>query len=145
MPHHNLKQSHPPPAPSHPHPQEESELVQKAKNSKKSRNDLLLGKVCSIELVDSRVFDTCDEVRVKALNFVALHKCSRASFLRALCQSNPVKPNSWKAFVGFRGEFAGANNRSYYLAYFFLEKVRQQLLRLVVTIATIFLPPPANK
>ncbi|GMI00720.1 hypothetical protein TrVE_jg11092 [Triparma verrucosa] len=102
----------------------ESEGEAKAKNSKKSRNDLLLSKVCSIELVDSRVFDTCDEVRVKALNFVALHKCSRASFLRALCQSNPVKPNSWKAFVGFRGEFAGANNRSYYLAYFFLEKLR---------------------
>ncbi|GMI08108.1 hypothetical protein TrLO_g14296 [Triparma laevis f. longispina] len=96
----------------------------KSKNSKKSRNDLLLSKICQIELQDSRVFDTCDEVREKAQSFITLHKCSRASFLRALCQNNAVKPNSWKAFVGFKGEFAGANNRSYYLAYFFLEKLR---------------------
>ncbi|GMH92217.1 hypothetical protein TrVE_jg8993 [Triparma verrucosa] len=90
----------------------------------KNPTDLLLSKISQIELVDGRVFDSCDDVRRKSLEFMATHKCTRAAFLRALCPGNRVKPKSWKVFTGFVGEFAGAGNRSYFLAYYFLEKLR---------------------
>ena len=90
----------------------------------KTKNDTRFNAITMIALEDGRVYDTCDEVRAKADAYVKKHKCSRQSLLRALCVKNPVKPELWKQFMTKTGEFSGANIRSYYLGYYFFEKIR---------------------
>ena len=74
---------------------------------------------------DFPVYDTCDEVRKKALEFIA-NNGSTASFLKII----GVNPKSWKSFMEFRGGGEtvyfqpGAGNSAYPKAYEFFEKLR---------------------
>jgi hypothetical protein len=90
-----------------------------AAQKKKAREDLLAA-IDKIELEDCNVYDDCDEVRKKSLEFIAESGITQIEFLRVIGDVN----KSWRAFIGFRGAGAGAGNQSYEAAYTFLEKVR---------------------
>ena len=67
------------------------------------------------------VYDDCDKVRKKSLDFLSKFSIKVSEWLRLI---GNVNSKSWKDFLTYRGERAGAANRSYYAAYVFLEKVR---------------------
>ena len=67
------------------------------------------------------VYDDCDQVRRKSLDFIASFGIRISEWLRLL---GNVNNKSWRDFVSYRGEKAGAANKAYYAAYVFLEKVR---------------------
>ena len=74
------------------------------------------------------VYDTCDEVRKKSLEFIAKEGMSTSAFCKAI---GNIQSKSWNLFMGSSGRHdnsafhqPGANNVSYYKAYGFLEKVR---------------------
>ena len=67
------------------------------------------------------VFDDCDDVRKKSLEFMAANGMSKAEWLRLI---GDIASKSWRDFVAFKGAGKGAANSSYPSAYYFLEKVR---------------------
>ena len=67
------------------------------------------------------VYDDCDDVRKKSLEFLAKYGVPTASFLRAI---GNVNSNSWRTFLAAKGPAQGAGNVSYPKAYAFLEKLR---------------------
>jgi len=76
---------------------------------------------------DFPVYDTCDDVRKKALEFIQLQGETTTSFLRMI----DVNSKSWKSFMEFRGSNSmslycqkGAGNSAYPKAYAFFEKLR---------------------
>ena len=106
-----------------------------AASSKKSSLADLLAKVRAVddsEVSSKGVYDTCDEVRKKSLEFMASTGMTQTAFLREIASTagkpTPVAPNSWGNFIkmksAFQGHNPGAGNRSYPEAYYFLEKVR---------------------
>ena len=74
---------------------------------------------------DHGVYDTCDAVRKKSLEFMVQNAMSKAAFLREI---GGVNSNSWLRFSTnksqFKGHNPGAGNSAYPKAYYFLEKVR---------------------
>ena len=106
-----------------------------ASSSKKNSLADLLAKVRAVddsEVSSKGVYDTCDEVRKKSLEFMASTGMTQTAFLREIASTagkpTPVAPNSWGNFIkmksAFQGHNPGAGNRSYPEAYYFLEKVR---------------------
>lgn len=95
--------------------------------SKKSTLDELLAKIRAIDADVERhgIYDTCDEVRKKSLEFMAEYGMTQASFLREI---GGIAGNSWNSFIkmksAFKGHNPGAGNRSYTAAYYFLERAR---------------------
>ena len=76
---------------------------------------------------DFPVYDTCDDVRKKALEFIQSQGETTTSFLRMI----DVNSKSWKSFMEFRGSNSmslycqkGAGNSAYPKAYAFFEKLR---------------------
>jgi len=71
------------------------------------------------------VYDSCDDVRKKSLEFIA-NGTKTAAFLRLI----DVNPKSWNSFMEFRGGGdvvycqPGAGNTAYPKAYAFFEKIR---------------------
>ena len=106
-----------------------------ASSSKKNSLADLLAKVRAVdddEVSSKGVYDMCDEVRKKSLEFMASTGMTQTAFLREIASTagkpTPVAPNSWGNFIkmksAFQGHNPGAGNRSYPEAYYFLEKVR---------------------
>lgn len=104
----------------------ESEISDKS--SKKSSLEALLAKVRDAELtrkVEAEgVYDTCDEVRKKSLEFIASSGMSQTAFIKEIGSHPP----SWSSFIKmkakFKGHNPGAGNGAYPGAYYMLEKVR---------------------
>ena len=71
-------------------------------------------------LDDERVFDSCDEVRTKILQFLDAEKVSKAAFARALDVTAPPVTN----FLDKTGKRAGAGSHVYPAAYRFFERLR---------------------
>lgn len=67
------------------------------------------------------VYDNCDEVRAKSIEFIDQCGLKTKEWLRFI---GNVNTKSWNDFMSYHGEHAGASNKSYYHAYVFLEKVR---------------------
>lgn len=63
----------------------------------------------------------CDTVRKKALEFIETSGLKVSEWLRLI---GNINSKSWKDFLTYKGERAGASNRAYYASYVFLEKVR---------------------
>lgn len=104
----------------------ESEVSEKA--AKKSALEALLVKTRDPALkarVEAEgVFDTCDEVRKKSLEFLAATGMSQSAFIKEIGSHPP----SWSNFIKMKSRFAGHNpgagNGAYPGAYYLLEKVR---------------------
>lgn len=97
--------------------------LDEARKKKKSGADVeeFLAKIQAVELEDERVFDDCDEVRKKSLEFIAANGITKAAWLRAI---GNVNSNTWGPFVGRQGPRQGAGSSAYRLAYLFLERFR---------------------
>ena len=67
------------------------------------------------------VYDDCDEVRRKSLDFISSYGIRVSEWLRLI---GGVNSKSWRDFVSYSGERAGAANKAYYAAYVLLEKLR---------------------
>ena len=90
--------------------------------AKKGQSEELFAAVERINLDESApIYDDCDDVRKKSLEFMATHDISTAEFLRRI---GNVNSKSWRDFVVMKGERKGASNSSYVKAYHFLEKLR---------------------
>ena len=70
------------------------------------------------------VYDTCDEVRKKSLEFIAESGMTQSAYIKEI----GTHPPSWNSFIKmqstFPGHNPGAGNKAYPGAYYFLEKVR---------------------
>ena len=90
--------------------------------ARKGQSEELFAAVEKINLDESApIYDDCDDVRKKSLEFMAAHGISTVEFLRRI---GNVNAKSWKDFVIMKGERKGASNSSYVKAYRFLEKLR---------------------
>jgi hypothetical protein len=89
---------------------------------KKKAKENLLAAVNRVRL-DSHdyVYDDCDEVRKKSLEFMAAHDVTQVEFLKAI---GGISKKAWTTFSGYRGAGAGAAKQSYVGAYRFLERYR---------------------
>ena len=96
------------------------------KRALKSYNKDLFESVLDIQLLGENeskvpVYDSCDEIREKSLDFIDQCGLRTKEWLRLI---GNVNTKSWNDFLSYQGEKAGASNRSYYYSYVFLEKVR---------------------
>ena len=59
------------------------------------------------------MYDTCDEVRKKSLEFMASTGMTQTAFLREIASTagkpTPVAPNSWGNFIKMKSAFQGHN------------------------------------
>jgi len=92
-----------------------------AKKSKGAAFDELVDQARGVDLPTEAIFDNCDEVRMKALAFIAAEGVTTAAFLRA-CGN--INSNSWNRFLSTKGPTKGRQIEAYPKAYRFLEKVR---------------------
>ena len=111
-----------------------------SKATKKTALEELLGKVrampdpekvapcyppfCQKNCPGTAVYDTCDEVRKKSLEFMAATGMTQSAFIKEIGSHPP----SWNSFIKMKSRFdghnPGAGNGCYWGAYNFLEKVR---------------------
>lgn len=79
---------------------------------------------CAKNCPGTAVYDTCDEVRKKSLEFIAASGMTQSAFIKEIGSHPP----SWNSFIKMKGKFAGHNpgagNGCYWGAFDFLEKVR---------------------
>jgi hypothetical protein len=67
------------------------------------------------------IFDNCDEVRQKGLDFLNDTGTTKAAFLKA-CDG--LNNNSWGKFVACKGPEKGRGNKAYRAVFSFLERIR---------------------
>ena len=80
--------------------------------------------ICAKNCPGTAVYDTCDEVRKKSLEFMAATGMTQSAFIKEI----GCHPPSWNSFIKMKSRFdghnPGAGNSCYWGAYNFLEKVR---------------------
>ena len=80
--------------------------------------------ICAKNCPGTAVYDTCDEVRKKSLEFMAATGMTQSAFIKEI----GCHPPSWNSFIKMKSRFdghnPGAGNGCYWGAYNFLEKVR---------------------
>ena len=80
--------------------------------------------ICAKNCPGTAVYDTCDEVRKKSLEFMAATGMTQSAFIKEI----GCHPPSWNSFIKMKSRFdghnPGAGKGCYWGAYNFLEKVR---------------------
>lgn len=104
--------------------------VKKSRKEGEKNSDVSSIKLDGEDTTSVQVYDSCDEVRRKIREYLALPSVTQAGFLREIGRSYPIEGGKkiqskvLNDFLGKRGKYIGNTTAVYYGSYVFFEKLR---------------------